>query len=43
MERGSAWQSSLKGRERVIAKQMSIGNVSKAPLEIDPRDVVELM
>ena len=32
VERGSAWQSSLKGPERAIISQMNIGTVSEATL-----------
>ena len=40
-ERGSARQSSLKGRKRVIVNQTNIGTVSNAPLGKLLRDGVE--
>ena len=40
-ERGSARQSSLKGRERVIVSQVNIGTVSKAMLGKLLKDGVE--
>ena len=41
VEKGSARQSSLKGRERAIVSQTNIGNVSKATLRKLLRDRVE--
>ena len=41
VERGSAWQSSLKGREKAILSQTNIGTVSKAAMGKPLRDGVE--